>query len=61
LKPPFTYIYPPRQSKAAKFFYKILAITLNIPVIKSIDSGISVLVSKLLGKGSKMQMVFTKN
>jgi 2-polyprenyl-3-methyl-5-hydroxy-6-metoxy-1,4-benzoquinol methylase len=60
LIPSFTYIYPPKQAKAAKLFYKILAITLNLPVIKSIDSVASILISKLFGKGSKMQMVFTK-
>lgn len=60
LNPSFTYIYPPKQSKVTKLFYKILTITLNLPVLKSIDSGISVLISKLLGKGAKMQMVFTK-
>ena len=61
LKPPFTFIYPPKRTKAVKLLFKVLAITLRLPVIKTIDSVVSVLFSKLFGKGAKMQMIFTKN
>jgi 2-polyprenyl-3-methyl-5-hydroxy-6-metoxy-1,4-benzoquinol methylase len=60
INPSFTYIYPPKRSSISFLIYRILNRLLQVPIIKGIDGVVSVMLSKLLGRGSKMQMIFTK-
>lgn len=60
INPSFTYIYPPKRSSMSFLYYRILNRLLQFPLIKGIDRAISVQLSKLLGRGAKMQMIFTK-
>jgi 2-polyprenyl-3-methyl-5-hydroxy-6-metoxy-1,4-benzoquinol methylase len=60
LHPSFTYIYPPRRKKAATFFLKAAFKILNLRYVRALDSRLMNSLSRLLKKGSKMQVVFTK-
>jgi 2-polyprenyl-3-methyl-5-hydroxy-6-metoxy-1,4-benzoquinol methylase len=60
INPSFTYIYPPKRSSFSFLYYRILNKILQIGFINKIDAAVSVWISKLLSRGSKMQIVFTK-
>ena len=60
INPSFTYIYPPKRSLMSFLYYRILSILLQFPLLWKFDRAISIQLSKLLGRGAIMQMIFTK-
>jgi 2-polyprenyl-3-methyl-5-hydroxy-6-metoxy-1,4-benzoquinol methylase len=60
LNPSFTYINPPKRPLISFLFYRILNRLLRFTLFKSIDITISIQLSKLFGRGAKMQLIFIK-
>ncbi len=58
--PSFTFIFPPQRSKFFTFILGRMEWILSKGKVKRIDDKFSIFISKLFGKGAKMQMLFTK-
>jgi 2-polyprenyl-3-methyl-5-hydroxy-6-metoxy-1,4-benzoquinol methylase len=59
--PSFTYIYPPKMNKIQKRILNFIDNILKIPYVRVLDVKISKFIALKTGRGSKMQVFFTKN
>lgn len=59
-RPTFTYIYPPTQSKFKSTLANVVLGFMQLRLVQKIDREIMALISRVFGKGAKMQVVFTK-
>lgn len=60
INPSFTYIYPPKRSALSFFYYRVLNKLLQVGFLRKLDNSFSLWRSRSSGRGSKMQIVFTK-